>query len=144
MEELAEKFIPSLLATSLYDPVVQHLRQAQEQGQKTILISSSPEFLVQAIGRHLQMTKSFGSAYRLDDRGNFSTIKQVMDGAEKVRVLHAVQEEENLPRGSLTAFSDSITDLPFLEAVGEPIGVCPDKKLRFVCSKRGWPTIPIM
>src|SRR5258708_21283346 len=39
------------------------------------------------------------------------------------------------------AYSDSITDLPMLEAVGRPVAVNPDKDLRRVARERGWPVL---
>ena len=36
------------------------------------------------------------------------------------------------------AYSDSITDLPMLEAVGHPVAVNADKELRKVAEDRGW------
>jgi phosphoserine phosphatase len=35
-------------------------------------------------------------------------------------------------------YSDSITDLPLLEAVKTPVAVCPDGRLRRVARRRGW------
>ena len=39
------------------------------------------------------------------------------------------------------AYSDSITDLPLLEAVGHPTAVNPDRALRRVAETRGWPIL---
>jgi HAD superfamily hydrolase (TIGR01490 family) len=36
-------------------------------------------------------------------------------------------------------YTDSITDLPLLEAVGYPVAVNPDLRLRRVARRRGWP-----
>lgn len=38
-----------------------------------------------------------------------------------------------------TFYSDSITDLPLLEAVARPVAVNPDPRLRRVARRRGWP-----
>jgi HAD superfamily hydrolase (TIGR01490 family) len=35
-------------------------------------------------------------------------------------------------------YTDSITDLPLLEAVGQPVAVNPDARLRRVAKRRGW------
>jgi phosphoserine phosphatase len=35
-------------------------------------------------------------------------------------------------------YADSVSDLPALEAVGHPVCITPDKKLRFVAHHRGW------
>jgi hypothetical protein len=37
-----------------------------------------------------------------------------------------------------TAYSDSHTDIPFLEAVGNPVVVNPDRALREIALDRGW------
>ena len=39
------------------------------------------------------------------------------------------------------AYSDSITDLPLLEAVGHPTAVNPDRALRRIAETRGWPIL---
>ena len=39
------------------------------------------------------------------------------------------------------AYSDSITDLPMLEAVGHPAAVNPDRALRRAARERGWPVL---
>jgi len=39
------------------------------------------------------------------------------------------------------AYSDSITDVHMLEAVGHPSAVNPDKELRRVAKERGWPVL---
>ena len=38
-------------------------------------------------------------------------------------------------------YSDSFTDLPMLERVGQPRVVAPDPRLRRVARKRGWPIL---
>jgi hypothetical protein len=40
-----------------------------------------------------------------------------------------------------TAYSDSHTDLPFLEVVGNPVVVNPDRDLRRIARERGWPIL---
>ena len=40
-----------------------------------------------------------------------------------------------------TAYSDSRTDLPFLDAVGHPVAVNPDRELRRIARDRGWPVL---
>jgi phosphoserine phosphatase len=51
----------------------------------------------------------------------------------------AAREGIDLARS--TAYSDSHTDLPFLEAVGHPVAVNPDRELRRLAAERGWPVL---
>ena len=39
------------------------------------------------------------------------------------------------------AYSDSVTDLPMLEAVGHPTAVNPDRALRKAAAGNGWPIL---
>jgi phosphoserine phosphatase len=78
---------------------------------------------------------------------------EVVDGAYTGRVLRAAHGEgkaralrelaaaEGLDLSASTAYSDSFSDVPFLEAVGHPVAVNPDRKLRRLARLRGWPTV---
>ena len=48
---------------------------------------------------------------------------------------------EGIDLDASTAYSDSHTDLPFLEAVGHPVAVNPDRRLRRLARERGWPML---
>ena len=52
--------------------------------------------------------------------------------------LVELAEREGLDLAASTAYSDSHTDLPFLEAVGNPVAVNPDRALAQVAAERGW------
>jgi phosphoserine phosphatase len=55
-----------------------------------------------------------------------------------VRVL-AAERGYSLPH--CYAYSDSVTDLPMLEIVGNPRAVNPDRALRRIAQRRGWPVL---
>jgi phosphoserine phosphatase len=48
-----------------------------------------------------------------------------------------------LARFRSTAYSDSINDLPLLEAVDEPVAVDPDPRLALIAQQRGWPVLQL-
>ena len=58
--------------------------------------------------------------------------------AERVREL---ARERGYRLADCSAYSDSITDLPMLEIVGNPRAVNPDRALRKVAQQRGWPVL---
>ena len=43
-----------------------------------------------------------------------------------------------------TFYSDSINDLPLLEAVGAPVAVDPDPRLQAEAARRGWPVLRLV
>ncbi len=58
--------------------------------------------------------------------------------AQRVRELAA---ERGYQLADCYAYSDSVTDLPMLEAVGRPHAVNPDRALRRLAQQRGWPVL---
>src|SRR5438046_3088418 len=49
--------------------------------------------------------------------------------------------EHDIDLGRSYFYTDSITDLPLLERVGEPRVVNPDPRLGRVAARRGWPVV---
>jgi hypothetical protein len=62
-------------------------------------------------------------------------------GEEKARALRDLAEQRAYDLSESFAYSDSITDLPMLEAVGHPYAVNPDRGLRREAVRRGWPIL---
>jgi phosphoserine phosphatase len=55
--------------------------------------------------------------------------------------MRELAARDGLDLEASTAYSDSDSDLPFLEAAGNPIVVNPDRALRAVAAERGWPVL---
>ncbi|MDB5945387.1 MAG: Phosphoserine phosphatase, partial [Ramlibacter sp.] len=51
------------------------------------------------------------------------------------------QRRHELPAFTSTAYSDSINDLPLLEAVTHPVAVDPDPRLAAIAQERHWPVL---
>ncbi len=47
-------------------------------------------------------------------------------------------ETEGVDLSASYAYSDSMTDLPMLEAVGHPVAVNPDRELREIAEEKDW------
>jgi phosphoserine phosphatase len=60
-------------------------------------------------------------------------------GAGKAAAVRQLAGEQGYDLTASTAYSDSHTDLPFLEAVGNPVVVNPDRELRRLADERDWP-----
>ncbi len=69
------------------------------------------------------------------------TIEYYAYAEEKARAIRSLAEERGYDLEACFAYSDSITDLPMLEAVGHPHAVNPDKELRRVAAERSWPIL---
>ena len=59
--------------------------------------------------------------------------------AEKAAAIRRVCRERGVPPSRARAYSDSLSDVPMLAAVGQPTAVNPDRRLRAVAARHGWP-----
>jgi hypothetical protein len=59
-------------------------------------------------------------------------------GEEKARRVAELAEARGIDLTRSYAYSDSINDLPFLELVGNPVAMNPDRSLRAHARRRGW------
>ncbi len=57
---------------------------------------------------------------------------------EKVRAMEVLCRKFGTEMKLCKAYSDSFSDVPMLEAVGIPVAVNPDRRLRRVAVERGW------
>jgi phosphoserine phosphatase len=62
-------------------------------------------------------------------------------GRHKADGLRELAAERGYDLAESYAYSDSITDVPMLEAVGHPYAVNPDRALRRIANEREWPTL---
>src|SRR3954470_2070879 len=59
----------------------------------------------------------------------------------KAAAMREVAAEGGYDLADCYAYSDSVTDLPMLAAVGHPTAVNPDRGLRKAALQNGWPTL---
>lgn len=64
--------------------------------------------------------------------------KPLAYGQGKVVLTELLAQELGFSLADATFYSDSITDLPLLERVRQPVAVNPDPRLRRVARSRGW------
>ena len=62
---------------------------------------------------------------------------------EKVAAIERYCREYNVDTARSKAYSDSLSDLPMLDAVGVPAAVNPDRRLKKVAVERGWPVLDL-
>ena len=70
-------------------------------------------------------------------------MRPVCYGAGKTYWAERFAAAEGLDLARSYFYTDSITDLPVLERVGEPRVVNPDPRLRRAAMRRGWPVLQL-
>jgi len=78
-----------------------------------------------------------------DGRFTGEAVRPVCYGAGKIYWAERFATAQGVDLGRSYFYTDSITDLPVLERVGEPRIVNPDPRLRRVAARRGWPVLQL-
>ncbi len=138
IEEHVVPFLEKELSLCFYKPAISKLQEAKKMGHLTVILSSSPSFLVKKISEYLQVDRWFASHYLTDEKGRLERIEHVILGEDKKNIVERLIADLSLSLSHVAAYSDSILDLPLLESVGKTVAVRPDNSLSRLCKKRAW------
>jgi HAD superfamily hydrolase (TIGR01490 family) len=124
----------------IYPEVKEIVRQHQENGEITVIISNATTYAIQPLAEHLGISQVLGTLLQVKD-GRFTGdfIAPLCFGRGKIFWAQKLMQKINSDFAHATFYTDSITDLPLLEMVKNPQIVNPDLKLRSLAKRRGWP-----
>ena len=123
----------------VYDEALDLIREHQEAGRRVFLISASPEEIVAPLAQYLGVDEAIASRARLDDEGRYTgEVEFYSYGPFKAAAMKELADKYDIDMAASFAYSDSITDLPMLEAVGHPVAVNPDRDLARIARERDW------
>lgn len=138
LEQHVDQFLDQELEGMLYSPAIQRLEQAKQKGQYTMILSSSPDFLVRSIARRLGTHEGKGSQYLANLQGHLCQVHEILEGKDKASYIEYLMNSMPIQPEKITVYSDSYLDLPMLKIAHRAIGVTPDRYLRKVCQSEGW------
>lgn len=110
-------------------------------GRDVVVVSASGEEIVAPIARALGATHAMATRMVVADGKYTGEVGFYCYGQGKVEAIRELAAREGYPLEHCYAYSDSITDLPMLEAVGHPTAVNADRALRKESTSRGWPML---
>jgi HAD superfamily hydrolase (TIGR01490 family) len=110
-------------------------------GRDVVVVSASGEEIVAPIARELGATHAMATRMVVKDGKYTGEIAFYCYGEGKVQAIRELAAREGYALEHCYAYSDSITDLPMLEAVGHPSVVNPERALRREAIERGWPIL---
>ncbi len=110
-------------------------------GRDVVVVSASGEEIVGPIAKALGATHAMATRMVVEDGKYTGEVAYYCFGEGKVEAIRELATREGYPLEHCYAYSDSITDLPMLEAVGHPTVVNPDRGLRKEAVARRWPVL---
>lgn len=114
--------------------------ERQARGELCAVLTSSTAYAARPVADALGIEHILASRLVAEDGRLTGSIEEPFCfGEAKVTVARRWAALHGIDLGRSAFYSDSITDLPMLDAVGEPVVVNPDPRLRWVAWRRGWP-----
>lgn len=138
---LSDEFMDSLVA-QVQPEAWTVLEEHAAAGHDRIIISASPTEIVSRLANELGLELGIGTTSEHVDgvyTGRLSGPFCYREG--KAEVLRMVADERGYDLERSFAYSDSISDLPMLKAVGIPVAVNPDAELRLLAEAEAWQVI---
>ena len=129
---------------SLYRPGARRaLEEHREQGDELVLLTSSPAYLAELVADDLRLDAVLCNRFEVDGRG-LHTGRSAGDlcyGDGKLSHAEAHARKRRVSLENCVFYTDSFSDVRVMEAVGRPVAVNPDQRLRRVAVARGWPIV---
>ena len=110
------------------------------EGRPVVLATTSPYDLVAPLARAVGLDDVIATRYGERNGAYDGTIVgEFVWGPGKLAAVRAWADARGIDLASSYAYSDSVFDVPLLSAVGHPVAIHPDPRLRIVAALRRWP-----
>jgi HAD superfamily hydrolase (TIGR01490 family) len=141
-----ERMGPEVMAAILprvYPQMLEEVHAHQDAGRATFIVSAAGNDVVETLASVLGMEGGIGTRYEIDADGKFTGRLDgpFVYGPGKVTAMEEFATRHDIDLAESYAYSDSLSDLPMLRAVGNPVAVNPDPPLAAIAREEGWQTL---
>jgi HAD superfamily hydrolase (TIGR01490 family) len=141
VRDIVDETLHELIDPLVYDEAVGLIKSHHDAGRDVVIVSSSGEEVVGPIGKLLGADHVIATRMAIRDGRYTGDVDYYAAGATKAEGMRALAAVNGYDLPASYAYTDSITDLTMLGAVGHPHAVNPDRALRREAQLRGWPIL---
>ncbi|KJF18905.1 MULTISPECIES: HAD-IB family hydrolase [Acidithrix] len=135
VSETMTEIVEPLIFKEALDLIEEH----KKNGDLVFIVSASPSEIVVPLGERLAVDGVIATISKVDADGRYTgEMEFYAYGPYKAEAMQKLAEEYGFSLEESYAYSDSYTDLPMLEAVGNPVVVNPDRVLAKIAKDRSW------
>ncbi|MEX2505110.1 MAG: HAD-IB family hydrolase [Egicoccus sp.] len=139
VRRLVRETMETVIAPLAYAEALDLIAEHQRAGRDVWIISSSGEEIVEPFAEFLRVRDVIATRSGIDDSGCYDgTLEFYAYAGAKATAIRQVAETRGYDLSNSYAYSDSITDLPMLTTVGNPVAVNPDRELRAAATAMTW------
>ena len=141
VREIVADTLHNIVDPLVYDEAVSLIEEHRAAGRDVVIVSASGTEVVEPIAEMLGADLVIATRMEVADGRYTGEIAYYAYAAEKARAVHELAEQRGYDLAQSYAYSDSVTDVPMLEAVGHAYAVNPDRDLRRAAVAAGWPVL---
>lgn len=139
IRNIVRETIDEVITPIIYREALDLINKHREEGRLVVIISASPEEIVEPLAMYLGADVAIASRVKIDDRGRYTgEMEFYAQGKHKAHAIEQMADQRAIDLERSFAYSDSVTDTPMLESVGNPVAVNPDRALLRVATERRW------
>jgi len=137
---LGQKVNRERLLPQVFPEMKALLRAHRDRGHTIAIVTSATRYQAQPLAESLGIEHLLCTELGVTDGHFTGTIRgEPCYGANKLTAARAFARPRRISLGKSFFYSNGSEDLPLLEAVGNPVVVNPDRHLRPVAERQGWP-----
>jgi HAD superfamily hydrolase (TIGR01490 family) len=141
VSEIVAETLVELIEPAVYREALALIAEHHAAGRDVVVVSASGAELVGPIAAMLGADHAVATRMVVEDGRYTGEVAYYAYGENKAQAVRDLAEERGYRLDDCWAYSDSVTDLPMLAAVGHPVAVNPDRGLRREAIARGWPVL---
>ncbi|HVF52161.1 MAG TPA: HAD-IB family hydrolase [Actinomycetota bacterium] len=138
VRRVVAEVLEDVISPLIYAEALELIHDHKAAGRLVCIVSSSPAEIVEPLAAMLRVSRWIATMPKVEDGKYTGELEFYAYGPHKAEAMRALADEADIDLDNSFAYSDSVTDLPMLEAVGRPVVVNPDKDLRRIAQERGW------
>lgn len=140
MQEKCDDFFPRYVERWVTERGRQAVIDHRERGDTCAIVTGASLYASRPLAKLLGIPHIVSSMFEIDDAGRFTgkTARPLCMGPGKLERAETFARELGGRLDDAIFYTDSMTDLPLLERVGEPVVVNPDPRLLRVARRRRW------
>ena len=135
---IVNEVLDEVISPLIYGEALELIHDHRAAGRLICIVSSSPEEIVEPLAKMLRVDHWIATKSEVVDGRYTGELTFYAYGPHKAEAIEKLAADEGIDLSGSYAYTDSSTDLPMLEAVGNPVAVNADKTLKQLAVERGW------
>ncbi|MBX6724248.1 MAG: HAD family hydrolase [Dactylosporangium sp.] len=141
VQQIVNETLHELISPYIYAEAAALIEEHRTAGRDVVVVSSSGEEMVRPIAEQLGITDVIATRMVVKDGRYTGEVAYYAAGPTKAEAARKLAADRGYDLSECYAYSDSVSDIPLLEAVGHATVVNPDRALRRIAAERGWPVL---